>query len=221
MAAVVLGVGLAVSALPAAAQGRLELGVGVGAVSGHPVGGADATLTPNTGTAAGGFTLFSTESELEAATALDLRLGWRLSRIFAVEAGLGYATPNVATRVTGDAEAGSPRLDTVLSQWIVDGSVVAHLTALEAVGGRLRPFLVGGLGYLRQLDASSALVASGGVVHAGGGVKYAVWNPTDSWVKRVGVRAELRFLIRNDGFDFEDRRRTSVSGFASVFLAIF
>ncbi|HJO38723.1 MAG: hypothetical protein QGG24_10400 [Vicinamibacterales bacterium] len=221
VAAVVLGAGLAASAPPAAGQGRLEIGVGVGAISGYQIGGAEATLTANTGSGGGEFTLFSIESELETAIALDLRLGWRLSRIFAVEAGLGYATPNVATQVTGDVEAGSRSFDTALSQWIIDGSVVVHLTALEAVDGRLRPFLVGGLGYLRQLDDGSVLVASGRAAHAGGGVKYALWNPADSWIQRVGVRAELRLLIRNDGFDLEDRRRTSVTGHASVFLAVF
>ena len=206
----------------AAAQpwpGRVEASAGAAWIEGAALGSQDALLTENVRTDPGRLRLFATESDFEAAPAVEARLGFRVSSVFTVEGHFGYARPRVVTRISDDFEGAPATMATAtLSQYIVDASLVAHLTGASARDGRLVPFVIGGAGYLRQLHQGARVVGSGTILHVGGGLKYLMRRTPERRLKGVGVRGDVQIQIQRNGVDIEDRQRTAASGGASVFL---
>ena len=216
-------VGLAiVGGAAAAAQpwaGRVEVSAGAAWIGGAALGRQDASLTENVRTDPGRLRLFATKSDFEAAPAVEARLGFRVSSVFTVEGRFGYARPRVVTRISDDFEGAPATVATAtLSQYVVDASLVAHLTGASAHDGRLVPFVIGGAGYLRQLTQGATVVGSGTILHVGGGVKYLMRRTPERRLKGVGVRSDVQIQIQRYGFDIEDRQRAAASGGASVFL---
>ena len=199
--------------------GRVEASAGAAWIEGAALGSQDALLTENVRTDPGRLRLFATESDFEAAPAVEARLGFRVSSVFTVEGHFGYARPRVVTRISDDFEGAPATMATAtLSQYIVDASLVAHLTGASARDGRLVPFVIGGAGYLRQLHRGARVVGSGTILHVGGGLKYLMRRTPEHRLKGVGVRGDVQIQIQRNGFDIEDRQRTAASGGASVFL---
>ncbi len=216
-------VGLAiVGGAAAAAQpwpGRVEVSAGAAWIGGAALGRQDASLTENVRTDPERLRLFATASDFEAAPAVEARLGFRVSSVFTVEGRFGYARPRVVTRISDDFEGAPATVATAtLSQYVVDASLVAHLTGASARDGRLVPFVIGGAGYLRQLTQGATVVGSGTILHVGGGVKYLMRRTPERRLKGVGVRGDVQIQIQRDGFDLEDRQRAAASAGASVFL---
>ena len=208
--AVVLG---CLSATAASAQEAPELRAhrvvfegGVVWSGSYGIGDVDAQLRGNgTGTTPPPFTLFAASSEVASAASAIVRVGFTLSPSLVVEGGGVFGMPRVAVRISGDAEASQQQLEgEQLQQYLFDGALVWHLP--KRLGPRVRPFVIGGGGYLRQLHYERTLVETGQVYYAGIGARY--WFRGGSGRARsLGLRGDLRANMRRGGIDFEDKAR--------------
>ena len=108
--------------------------------------------------------------------------------------------------LSGDAEAAPATLDAErLSQLTIDAGLVWQLPR-PILGQKLRPFVSGGGGYLRQLYDERTLVETGSLVYAGGGVRYWI-RGGDGVHRALGLRGDVRAVWRIDGVNFEDKTR--------------
>ena len=151
------------------------------------------------------FTLFSSASTVDSIAGLEGRVGFTLTRDLAVEVGGAFARPKVSTEISADPEAASQSLEgEELQQYLFDAGAVWRLPF--RLGSRVRPFVAGGFGYLRQLHQDRTLVEQGQIFYAGAGLRY--WLRGGDGVKRsLGLRADARATWRKDGIDFENRMR--------------
>lgn len=195
---------------PAPRAHRFTLSGGVSWLGGYPVGGNSATLrrnepgtvTPNS------FTLFHADASIERALGAETRLGYALTRGFELEVRGAFARPRVAVRISQEAEGEAVVVsDEDLSHFVVDGSIVWHLSRF-ALGSRARPYLTAGAGYLWQLYEDRVQVETGGLAHIGGGVRYWL-RGGDSSRRALGLRGEARLQLRSGGVEFEDKTRIS------------
>ena len=186
---------------PTPRGGSWEIGGGYAFVAGYDFDTSNADLTRNTASGADRFTLFITDSSVQAAHAVSGQLGYYFSPRWAVEGGIRFARPVFRTELSDDAE-GAP--DTVaeetLDQYLFSASVVYHFAG---AGRSIVPFVAGGGGYLRELHESQELVETGAEYHASVGIKN--WFGTAR--RRFGVRAEGGFSFRDGGFDFDEKVR--------------
>jgi hypothetical protein len=179
-----------------------QASVGALFLSGTDFGAASATLTNNQ-VPPTRYTLFQADSTLQPTPGLEARLGYMLTRTFGIEGALLYSRPRLETRLSADVEGATPLTATnELSQYMLDVSAVLHLPRLR-FGGAM-PFVLGGAGYLRQLDEDRALVETGQTVHAGGGLTYVFRQRTRGLVRGLGVRADGRLYVRTGGYELND-----------------
>jgi hypothetical protein len=195
--------------------GRLELAAGLLWVGGQPLGSRDANLTTGTG---GTLRLFSSTSELAAAAGFEARVGVRVTRAFDVEASASYGTPELRTRVSNDLEntTGATASESV-KQYTVGAGVLWYAPSRKS-SLRVRPFVIGGAAYLRQLHEAATLVVTGQTYHVGGGAKLLLASRTRKTIKAVGVRLDARAIVRTKGITFDGRRSISPAAGASLFV---
>jgi hypothetical protein len=190
---------------------------GLSLAGGYSIGDATAELRGNgVGANPPAFTLFRAESSVEPTAGGEFRVGFGLARDLAVEVGVGYSAPGIRTDLSQDAEAAAITLDAEqLAQYVVDVSATWQLPR-PVIGGRARPFLTGGAGYLRQLYDERTLVETGRIYYAGGGVR--VWlRGGDGRRQALGIRSDVRATWRTDGVEFEGRTRLWPSVTAMMF----
>lgn len=201
---------------PAPHAGSIEISGGLAWGGGFDLGSADATLTRNPGTGAGGFDLFVADSRLDSGLGPLARLAVFLSPTVSVEAGFRLLRPTLSVDLGADAEEAAETTATeTINQYTIDGSLVWHLTGAAFAGGRAVPFLAGGAGYLRDLHDGNELMETGIEYHAAAGVKY--W--LSERPRRAGIRGEVGVSVRDGGFDFRDGTRTvPVASVSLVFL---
>ena len=184
-------------------RGSVELSGGGMWSPGFDTGRSIAQLT-RSGTDADPFDLFTTDGEVNGFPGLHARLGVYLSSAISIEGGVRYAKPELAYRLSGDAESAPDTTATeTISHYVFDGSILFHLNAVSFASGRGVPFISGGGGYLRELHAGNELVETGDEVHVTGGIKY--WFGDG---RRIGLRAEAGVSSRRNGFDKTTERRT-------------
>jgi hypothetical protein len=138
-----------------------------------------------------------------------------LSKAISIEAGLQYARPTLSSTLTSDAED-APDLTAVetITRYMVDGSLVLHLTGLSFAGGRGVPFLSGGGGYLRELHERNEFIETGREYHSSAGLN--LWFGR---TPRLGLRVDAGASIRDGGADFRSGRRTvPTAGFSLAYL---
>lgn len=197
---------------PGPRAGSVEVSAGAAFAGKATLGKRDAEESRNINTGSGPFALFASESTLAAGPAAVLRIGVYLSRSVSVEAGVQYGRPRLSTRLTGDAEqAPTVSADETLTRYLVDGSLLLHLTGLSFAGGRGVPFVSAGGGYLRDLHEQNQLVETGREYRAGGGVKF--WMGTGA---RLGVRVDAGASMTSGGADFRTGRRTAPTAAVTV-----
>jgi hypothetical protein len=191
--------------------GRVQLGGGVGFISGASLGDADANLR-----ASGGgepFRVFSTSSRLSGTTVLDLRAGVDLTRRFGLEAHALYGHPELRTRITDDVED-APAVTAVerLDHYLIDGGVIVMLDELRVKGWQ--PFAAAGAGYLRQLHEGLTLTEEGHLFYVGGGARRMLAQRPRGFPRGLGARGDVRVNLLFDGVTVEDnvRRHVAVSG---------
>jgi len=197
--------------------GRLELALGGRWTGGLAFGEAEALETRASG---GSFALFATDTELAASTAAEARLGVRLFRTVQIEASAAYASSDLRTRVSSDVE-GIPDVTASesLMQFAFEGALLAHLDRWR-LGRRTVPFVSAGGGFVRQLHEGRTLVDVAGTYHVGAGVRYPLATRGAARVKAIGVRAEVRAVVRIGGAAFDNRARVAPALGASLFLRL-
>ena len=85
--------------------------------------------------------------------------------------------------------------------------------------GRLVPFISGGGGYLRQLYEDGVLLETGRLGYVGGGVRLALREARpDRFFRQVGLRADVRLMVRTGGIDVEESARAFVTLAGGVFV---
>jgi hypothetical protein len=193
--------------------GSVEVSGGASWSGPYELGSRDAEETRNTGSGTDPFTLFATKSRVTAGPGGQARAGIYLTQSIAIEGGVHYLRPSFETRVTGDVEAAGEVVATErLTRYVVDGSLVAHLTPLAFAGGHGVPFVLGGAGYLREVHDQNELIETGREFHGGAGVK--VWFGDGT--PRLGVRVDVGLSSRTGGLDFTTARRTIRTAGASL-----
>jgi hypothetical protein len=202
---------------PAFRPHRVTFAAGVPLSGGYPIGDITAPLRRNTTSASTASTLLRAESRVDRAAGVEARAGVAISRSIALEVAGGYSTPELSVRISNDPELqGEATASDRLSQYTVDVSALYLLPRLH-LGDTARPYVLGGGGYVRQLDEARLNVHSGSSIHAGAGIQYWVRGATNRQQRPFGARAELRLVRRSGGIDFEDRSRVfpavSVLGF--------
>jgi len=194
-------------------SGRFEFGAGAIWIGHAGFGSRDATETAATG---GRFVLFSASSRLDAAVGVEGRLGVRLSRVVEVDADTSYSTPALRTSITSDVESSASAVATVkIRQFTIGAAVLAHLLRWRA-GAHGMPFVEAGAGYLRQLYDTRSLVETGQTYYAGGGVKFTAARR--GRVRAIGLRADVRALVRTKGVAIDGRAHVAPAAGASLFV---
>jgi hypothetical protein len=168
-------------------------------------------------------TLFQASSSFERGPIFEGRVAWHLSRAFAVEGTFGMARTHLRTSITNDFEQAPPVTSTSrLTQYTIEAGLLWQPGGLRFAHGRVRPFVSGGGGYLRQLHDGATLVETGRSAFAGGGVKVPLREakgPRPSRLKTVGLRADVRVNFTHGGFDVDrDAWRTYPSLSGGVFV---
>ena len=197
-------------------RGSIEISGGVVWFGGFDLGARNAEETRNINTGSGPFALFAVDSRVAAAPGARLRAGVYLSSAISVEGGLQYGRPRLSSRLSGDAEQ-APDLTAgeTVTRYLVDGSLLFHLTPLAFAGRRAMPFFGAGGCYVRELHDQNELVETGREYHAIAGMQ--VWFGQRS--PRFGVRADVGASMRSGGTDFRSGRRTvPTAGVSIVYL---
>lgn len=185
-----------------ARRGSIEVGGGGMWSPGFETGTSTAQLT-RSGQTSERFDLFTTEGEVNGFPGAHARIGVYLSETISVEGGLRFAKPELAYRLSGDAESAPETTATeVISHYVFDGSVLFHFNQASFASGRGVPFVSGGAGYVRELHEGNELVENGNEFHVTGGIKYWVGSS-----RRFGLRVEAGVSSREKGFDKEEGRR--------------
>ena len=202
---------------PSFRPNHVTLSVGGAFTAGYPVGDRTANLRSNAPDTTSTFPLLRAMSEIERAWSADLRLGVGLSRSLELEVAGSYATPELGVTISQDDELGESAFASErIEQYSVDVSGV-YLIPGATFASRVRPYVLGGGGYLRQLHEGRLKVETGGTVHVGGGLRYWFQGGRPNQ-RSLGARAEVQYVYRTGGIDFEEQVRSfprvSVLGFA-------
>lgn len=188
-------------------EGHLEIGASVGIARGHDLGTEKAVESGNGVPSGSPVTLFQASSMLERGPMFEGRVAWHLTRAFAVEGTVGMTRTHLKTSITNDFEQAPPVSSTSrLTQYTIEAGVLWQPNGLWFAHSRVRPFVTGGGGYLRQLHDGATLVETGRSAFAGGGVKVALHQatgPRPSKLKTVGLRADARVNFTHGGFDVD------------------
>jgi opacity protein-like surface antigen len=190
---------------PAVPPGEVTVSAGFAASGGYAIGDRLAELRSSRGGGAEPFTLFRAESAIDRAAGVDVRLSYAMTSWLAVEVGGSVARPRVSVTVTGDTEALTEvEITERISEYAVGASGLVYLP--YRFWSRSRPYVIGGVEYLRQLHGDRLLVETGRLAFAGGGVRYWLRGAAGSR-RALGLRGEVRLVFRTGGIDFEDRGR--------------
>ena len=175
--------------------GRLELSLLGGLFGGGDLGDSKALMLTNQVPTGGTTPLFTTSARMDAAPLIEGRVGWRLGRNLWVEGGASYARPDFVVDLAGDAEeAPDAAATSMLTQVTVDGSLQYRWTR---PGRRIVPFVMGGAGYLRQLDDTRATAETGWLAQGGGGVLVRL-STRPGFLQRLAIRGDARAVWLRD-----------------------
>ena len=200
---------------------RFEVNAGLLLVGGAKLGSQTGSLTAND-PGAPGYTLFRTSTDIGAGTGVEARIGVALTRALSIEGSASWVRQQATTSITGDAEgAAATSATATLDAYQFEGAAVIHFNGARFAGGRGVPFVLAGGGYRRQLDDVQILVATGGYVTAGGGVKYYFVERPKRRMKRLGLRVDGRLTSGSGVFDPQgDGSRTTWSALMALVVGL-
>jgi hypothetical protein len=181
---------------------RFELTVLGGVAGGGELGEGGASLLTNEVPTGGTTSLFTTRARIDAAPVVEGRFGVRLSRRLWIEAGAAYSHPTFAVDIAADIE-GAPDVTALatLTQLVADAGLQYRWN-----GRRFQPFVMGGTGYLRQLDEPRTTADTGWVAYGGGGMLMRVSTRPDGFLRHLAFRGDVRVLWFRDGIILTDQR---------------
>jgi hypothetical protein len=196
--------------------GRYEVTVGASWTGPASFGSRDASLT---GAAGDRYRLFSTSSEVAAGPAFGVRFGRRLTQVVQIEIEASYSSPLLTARIGDDAEGGAATVASEsIRQITVVGAAVVYLPRWWGAAHAL-PFVTAGGGYLRQLHEGDTLAQNGGTYFVGGGAMFPLASRALSRsLKQIGVRVDIRALIRSGDVAVDGRAHTSPAVTGSLFV---
>ena len=203
---VLLAMVLALASMPAIARGQqadprhVDVSGGVFYAGTLTFDSVDATETAFGGATR---TVFKSRSELEASPGLEARVGVSLTSRFRAEASFAFNRTHLTTYITGDPEAPNSTATEPVTQYLVQGGLVARLTSGNA--GRVRPFASAGAGYLRQLHDGQTLIDAGPAYYVGGGVDYLLNRAAARGSKATGIRADVRGVVLRGSLTLDGR----------------
>jgi hypothetical protein len=194
---------------------HLEVSAGAGVMGGSALGEQPATLRT---AGSGVFDLFNAETNLAKAALIEGRVGYRLTRRYAIEGRAALSRPELRTTLSGDVEnaAGVIAVQRV-DRYIFDGGVRVDLE--EGRFLHLTPFAAAGAGYVRQLHEGRTLGENGAVYYAGGGVTHAFFTGGRGFVRSAAFRADLRLCVFSSSVSSDDRSRPQGTASAGIALA--
>ncbi len=204
---------------PALPAHRLVVEGGAAWSGSYPLGDASAQLRSNAaGATPPPFTLFSSSSKIDSVAQASVRLGFTLTPQLLIEGGGTFGMPRVGFEISEDREVGAQAFEgEQLTQYFFDGAVIWHLPV--RLGSRLRPFVIGGGGYLRQLHEERTMVETGQIYYGGVGARY--WLRGGSGTARsFGLRGDLRANTRRGGIDFDNKVRVFPTLAVHLFLSL-
>jgi hypothetical protein len=105
-----------------------------------------------------------------------------------------------------------------VQQFTLGGNVLWYLMESRRPSRRFAPFAMAGAGYLRQLHEQGTLLATGRFYQVGGGVSGLLVSRRHFHTTGVGVRADVRALVRSKGVAFDDGSRVSPAAVAALFV---
>ncbi len=204
---------------PALRAHRIVLDGGVVWSGGYAIGDTNAQLRSNaTGSTPAPFTLFAASSKVDRAPGVSARVGVTLTPSLMIEGGGTFGMPRVGFSISQDAEAGARTIEgEQLAQYFFDAAVVWHLPM--RLGPRVRPFVVGGGGYLRQLHEERTLVETGQIYYGGVGARYWIRGGSGT-ARSLGLRGDVRANLRRGGIDFENKVRVFPTLAIDIFLSL-
>jgi len=170
---------------------KYELDAGGGWIGGTSYGSADANLTTGAG---GTQLLFSTSSERAPGLSLESSLAVRMALHVRAEVTASWQRADLRTTTSADFEGAAPLTLTLpVSTFAVEGAALYEFHPRR----QFDPFVRGGVGWSRDLTENAVLAKDGVIANVGAGVKY--W-----WSPRVGLRSEVRAVIRSGGLELAD-----------------
>jgi hypothetical protein len=177
----------------------------------------DAVEAEETSASGGRYRLFSSATTLEPLTSFEARVGFQLTTMLQAGVTGSYGVSSMATRLTSDVE-NIPDLTARedLTRWSVGGDLLAELTGWR-IGASTVPFLIAGVGYVRELHEGRTLTEDGRFYDFGGGVNILFRDSPGVGLKRMGVRADARAHARSGGASFGDRVRVAPAISAAFF----
>lgn len=186
--------------------GRFEVSGGAGTVGGTDLGTASATLSGSGAPIGEPVTLFDTETKIEGGPRYEARVAFRLTPALQVEGGLAVNRTHLTTRISNDFEqAPATEASERFTEYAIEAGLLLHLTKLSFAGGRARPFVTGGAGYLRQIHEGQTLIDTGQSAYAGGGLTFTLRQATRrAFIEALGLRADVRANVRSGGFERGD-----------------
>ena len=195
--------------------GRAEASFSAGWFGGSSFGSADANLRTRTG---GDYLLFSTDSRMRGAPAIEARASYALSTRYAIEGRFAASRPELRASISSDVE-GAADLEVAeqVDHYTFEGALVVMVPALRI--GSLLPFASVGAGYLRQLHEGLTLVEEGITYHVGGGARHALFLRRQGVLKSAGLRGDVRVNVVTGGIELGDATRTHVSASGGFFVA--
>jgi hypothetical protein len=195
---------------------RIEISAGVVWQAPASFGSRDANETTSSG---GSFRLFSTASELTAATGFAAQFTVALVRRIAVEAAGTYTKPDLSTRVSADAEtSNAPIVAAVRVQQFTIGGAGLWYPAISPFGSNATIFVRAGAGLDRRVEDDGKRVVDAPVIEAGGGLKYLLGSRSGGWWRAIGVRGDIYALARGGAGSFDARAHISPALGASVYV---
>jgi hypothetical protein len=211
----------AVTPAGVAREPRFEFTVAFAVSGGSQLGTEQATFTPNQ-TGAGRYVVFTVGSDLGWARGIEARVGYRLSSLLSLEAGLLASVADVGVAISGDQE-GAPIADFKgerLKHFQFEGHLLVSPRRLRFARGRAQPYLSVGGGVVRQLHEGNTLSESGSVVEAGAGLKIGLSAAKAGGRRRAGIRVDLRACRVQGGFNLGKKSRAYPAGMVGFFLAL-
>ena len=191
---------------------RFELAVLGGVAGGGELGDGGASFLTNQVPTGGTTSLFTTSARIDAAPVVEGRFGVRLSRRLWIEAGAAYSRPTFAVDIAADIEdAPDVTATSTLTQLVTDAGLQYRWDGL-----RFQPFVMGGAGYLRQLDEPRTTADTGWIAYGGGGLLVRLSTQRDGFLRHVAFRGDARILWLRDGIILTDQRRPTYQATAGL-----
>jgi hypothetical protein len=218
-----VGESAAQQARPPVRLPRVEVGGGIGWVGQSDVGTRDATFTGNQpGAEPDPVTLFTVNGRTRSGLVGSGWIGFNLTNAIGVEGVFHYSRPSLSADIGADVE-GAPNITLVASsftQTLVEGNLLYHFNRARFDNQHTVPFVLVGAGALRQKNSDEGIDETGQIYQAGVGFKWTARIDARRRARGLGLRLDVRYVLRDGGVDFsDDARRSFVAASATTSFA--